>query len=126
MADDRPDPRRGLRLERRAHGRDATDLGVHVEVEIYGFENRARPFFSSGTATGVGRGGMLARLDAPLRRGAVCKVFFRDVGVRVRPRHIDGRVVRCDETDDGFMVAIAFANQLLHFVDEAGPLAATA
>lgn len=98
------DPRRFLRQE--------AALEIELEIEIYGFEDESRPFFTSGKTINISRDGVLARLDVPLSRGSVCKLFFRQTGDQVRPHHVAGRVVRLARSGEDFLVAVRFDEPL--------------
>ncbi len=78
---------------------------------MYGFDG-ARPFFATGTTVNASRGGVYAALDVPVASGSVCNVFFRDAGECIEPSRVQGRVIRCDEHDGTFRVAIAFDRPL--------------
>lgn len=94
--------------ERRRFRRHEATIEVRIQVELYGFESGATPFFASGKTVNISRNGVLARLDAPVTRGAVCNVFFREARRHVRPQHIRGKIVRCQEHHGQFMVAVEF------------------
>ena len=111
--------------ERRRHTRHPAALQVDIEVEVYGFEGDSRPFFASGNTINISRGGLLARLDAPVSRGSVCNVFFRNAGRQVRPQHTAAQVMRSQEIDGGFLVAVRFEELLLQ-LDVHGPPAPSA
>ncbi len=101
------------KVERRRFRRLEASIEVAISVELYGFEGAANPFFSSGVTLDMSRGGVLARLDAPIHAGAVCNVFFRDCGDQVRPCYVAGRVIRCEEIDGAFRIAVTFEEPLL-------------
>jgi len=117
-------------VERRKFRRLQAHLRVEVGVELYGFEGRAHPFFASGRTLDISRGGILAHIDSPIHAGAVCNIFFRDPDSAVRPRHVSGRVIRCQQVADDqnaeadtdrasgartpiFRIAVAFEEPLL-------------
>jgi hypothetical protein len=99
-------------MERRRFSRQPATLEVEFEIEIYGFENEARPFFASGKTVNISRSGVLARLDVPILRGAVCKLFFRGTDEQVRPHHVAGRVARLSEDGSDFLIAVEFDEPL--------------
>lgn len=100
------------RVDRRRFSRQEAALEVELEIEIYGFEGQARPFFASGKTINISRDGVLARLDVPLARGSVCKLFFRQTGDQVRPHHVAGRVARLSRSGEDFLIAVRFDEPL--------------
>ena len=98
--------------ERREFPRLEASIELSVSVELYGFEDQSLPFFASGATRNVSRGGLLAALDAPVSEGSICKIFLRDAADQIRPRHISGRVVRCEEREGEFLIAVAFDQPL--------------
>lgn len=99
--------------DRRRYPRQEAFLELTIQVEMYGFDGDSRPFFASGRTLNVSRGGVYAELDAPVAEGSVCKIFFRDDGHRVRPKHVAARVLRCEERDGRFRIAVEFDEPLL-------------
>jgi hypothetical protein len=99
-------------VERRRFPREEAALEVELEIEIYGFEGESRPFFASGKTVNISRDGVLARLDLPVARGSVCKLFFRQPGDQVRPHHVAGRVARLSQCGDDFLIAVRFDEPL--------------
>lgn len=107
--------------ERRKFPRLEAAIELSVRVELYGFEEESLPFFASGGTRNVSRGGLLAALDAPVSEGSVCRIFLHDVADQIRPRHVAGRVVRCDERDGHFLVAVEFDQPLTRLqIERAG------
>jgi len=100
--------------DRRQFPRREATIEVELEIEIYGFEGESRPFFASGKTINISRGGVLACLDVPISRGSVCKLFFRQIGDRVRPHHVAGRVIRLRESGGDFLIAVRFDEPLAH------------
>jgi hypothetical protein len=98
--------------ERRKFPRLEAAIELSVRVELYGFEDASMPFFASGSTRNVSRGGLLAALDAPVSEGSICKVFLHDAADQVRPHHVAGRVVRCEEDGEKFLVAVEFDHPL--------------
>lgn len=105
----------GGRERRRRRRHDlALDVEIETNVEIYGFEPTARPFFSSGTTVNLSETGMLAHIDAPIALDSKCSVYFRDGHEQLRTMHTAGRVTRCQERDGDFVIAIEFDVALSH------------
>lgn len=98
--------------DRRRHRRFAAAVDLEVEVEMYGFERDSTPFYATGRTVNISRGGVCAALDAPVAIGSICKVFFRDADARVEPAQVQGKVLRCEELDDAFRIAVAFDEPL--------------
>ena len=94
--------------ERRRFRRHEVAIEIDIEVEIYGFASGATPFFAAGKTVNISRSGILAHLDAPVTRGAVCNVFFREALQDVRPQQVSGKVTRCAEWHGVFIVAVEF------------------
>lgn len=107
--------------ERRQHRRFEAEIDLSIQVEMYGFEEDARPFFASGQTANISQGGVYALVDAPIAEGSVCKLFFRDAEAHVRPSHVAGRVVRCEaleDDDETFGIAVSFDAPMLEIVAE--------
>ncbi len=98
--------------DRRVFPRQEAALEVELEIEIYGFEGNSRPFFASGKTINISRSGVLARLDVPVTRGSVCKLFFSRTGDQVRPHHVAGRVARMTPSGKEFLIAVEFDEPL--------------
>ncbi len=98
--------------ERRAFPRHEATLEVHIQVEVYGFDAAARPFFCRGTTTNISRSGLLGRVNAPVTVGAICKLFFHDPSIELHPHNVCGRVTRCAERDGAFDVSVEFDQPL--------------
>lgn len=112
--------------ERRRFPRLEAAIDLSVRVELYGFEEESLPFFASGTTRNVSRGGLLASLDAPVSEDSVCRVFLHDSADQIRPRHIAGRVVRCQESNGAFLIAVEFDQPLTRLqIEAAGVRVAT-
>ena len=94
--------------ERRTFPREVETLDVHIQVEVYGFDAKSRPFFCRGTTTNISRSGFLGRVNAPVNVGAICKLFFHNPSVELHPRNVCGRVTRCIERDGAFDVSVEF------------------
>jgi len=98
--------------DRRRHRRLEAAVELEVQVEMYGFEGESTPFFATGRTINISRGGVYAALDAPVGIGSVCKVFFRGADDRVAPAHVQGKVLRCEEREGGFRIAVEFDEPL--------------
>lgn len=108
-----PDRRKFPRLE--------AAIELSVRVEVYGFAEESLPFFASGATRNVSRGGLLASLDAPVAECSICRIFLHDAADQIRPRHVGGRVVRCEERGDEFLVAVEFDQPLTRLqIEHAG------
>ena len=112
---------------RREFHREGAVLEVELEIEIYGFQGDSRPFFASGKTLNISRSGVLARLDVPVLRGSVCKLFFSRTGDQVRPHHVAGRVARMTKSGNEFLIAVQFDEPLARLeVTESAKVAASA
>lgn len=98
--------------ERRTFPRENATLDVHIQVEVYGFDSEARPFFCRGTTTNISRSGLLGQVNAPLNVGAICKLFFHNPSLELQPRNVCGRVTRCNERNGVFVVSVEFDEPL--------------
>lgn len=98
--------------ERRTFAREDATVEIHIQVEVYGFDSDARPFFCRGTTTNISRSGLLGQVGAPVNVGAVCKLFFHNPSLELYPGNVCGRVTRCNERDGAFVVSIEFDEPL--------------
>lgn len=96
--------------ERRQTERFGASVGLRIEID--GYTDAMKPFFAIGSTLNVSRGGLLARVDQPIPLTSRCSVLFETGRPDRSSSEIDGKVVRSEQSPDGWFVAIEFARPL--------------
>ena len=93
--------------ERRKHRRFKVSQPVKLEAILNGRYIEILQLEMSGSTIDLGPGGFLARVDRTVLPGVRCRI---ELGSKdgEEPKSLDGRVIRTDVVDRGFLVALEF------------------
>ncbi len=95
------------RERRRAHRRP-----LQVGVEVYGYDSDLTLIHAFGITANVSRLGVLINVDEEIPVGSKAMVAVRPRRPALLPRLLRGKVVRCNDQDDGFGLAICFDSDI--------------
>lgn len=76
---------------------------------MYGYDTALSLIHSYGTTVNVSSGGLYAHVDLPLPVGSRTVIAVRSEHPALTPRILRGRILRCDETEAGAGIAVAFS-----------------
>jgi hypothetical protein len=92
--------------------RKAPRRPLQVGVEVYGYDSDLTLIHAFGMTTNVSRLGVLISTDEEIPVGSKAMVAVRPRHPALLPRLLRGKVVRCNDQDDGFGLAICFDSDI--------------
>ena len=85
---------------------------LQVGVEVYGYDSDLTLVHAFGMTANVSRLGVLINSDEEIPVGSKAMVAVRPRHPALLPRLLRGKVVRCNDQDDGFGLAICFDSDI--------------
>ncbi len=85
---------------------------LQVGVEVYGYDRDLTLIHAFGMTENVSRLGVLINIDEEIPVGSKAMVAVRPRHPALLPRLLRGKVVRCNDQDDGFGLAICFDSDI--------------
>jgi len=98
--------------ERRAFPRQPIPDDADTLVTLHGIDADGNHLDFGCEPVNVSRGGLLARCDREMPPGSPCVGQFRVAGGKIAPSFAVGKVVRLQDRDDGFLIALEFDEPL--------------
>ena len=98
--------------QRRTDPRVTTEHPIHLLVSLHGFDPAHHRYESKGITVNVSRSGALVRVNQPVAAGERCLVHLPAGEAAVGKTLLYGTVLRVDEIDETFEVALRFDTKL--------------
>ena len=98
--------------EERTDPRLTAEHRIHLMVALHGFDPADHRFEAKGITVNVSHRGALVRVNRPVAEGSRCLVHLPDGDRRIGKSLIYGTVLRTEEIEDTFEIAIEFDTRL--------------
>lgn len=98
--------------EERTDPRITAEHRIHLLVALHGFDPADHRFEAKGITVNVSHRGALVRVNRPVAEGSRCLVHLPDGDRRIGKSLIYGTVLRTEEIEDTFEIAIEFDTRL--------------
>ncbi len=98
--------------EERTDPRITAEHRIHLLVALHGFDAADHKFEAKGITVNLSHHGALVRVNQPVAEGSRCLVHLPDGDRSIGKSLIYGTVLRTEEIEDTFEVAIEFDTRL--------------
>ena len=103
---------RPIDSKERTDPRVTAEHRIHLMVSLHGFDPADHKFEARGITVNLSHHGALVRVNRPVAEGSRCLVHLPEGDRRIGKSLIYGTVLRTEEIEDKFEVAIEFATRL--------------